>query len=124
MVGADALSRWVDWAERSTCVLFGDGAGAVVLEVADAQAAAAGAPPAPAGGLLGGIVAARLHSEGPDALALGAAVAPAGPAADDAAAGATPAAAGAPAARYAALSMRGAGCTSSRRRPCRARCAA
>jgi 3-oxoacyl-[acyl-carrier-protein] synthase III len=36
VVGADCLSRLVDWRDRSTCVLFGDGAGAVVLEpVAD-----------------------------------------------------------------------------------------
>jgi 3-oxoacyl-[acyl-carrier-protein] synthase-3 len=32
VVGADTLSRIVDWSDRSTCVLFGDGAGAVVLE--------------------------------------------------------------------------------------------
>lgn len=32
LIGADALSRWVDWSDRSTCVLFGDGAGAVVLQ--------------------------------------------------------------------------------------------
>lgn len=31
VVGADALSRWVDWEDRNTCVLFGDGAGAMVL---------------------------------------------------------------------------------------------
>ncbi|KAJ8601143.1 hypothetical protein CTAYLR_008492 [Chrysophaeum taylorii] len=31
VVGADALSRWVDWDDRGTCILFGDGAGAVVL---------------------------------------------------------------------------------------------
>jgi 3-oxoacyl-[acyl-carrier-protein] synthase III len=31
VVGADALSRMVDWSDRSTCVLFGDGAGAAVL---------------------------------------------------------------------------------------------
>ncbi|MDB9312229.1 ketoacyl-ACP synthase III [Spirulina sp. CS-785/01] len=31
LIGADVLSRWVDWSDRSTCVLFGDGAGAVVL---------------------------------------------------------------------------------------------
>ncbi|NLT58691.1 MAG: ketoacyl-ACP synthase III [Clostridiales bacterium] len=31
VVAADAMSRQVDWRERSTCVLFGDGAGAVVL---------------------------------------------------------------------------------------------
>lgn len=31
VIGADALSRWVNWSDRRTCVLFGDGAGAVVL---------------------------------------------------------------------------------------------
>jgi 3-oxoacyl-[acyl-carrier-protein] synthase III len=31
VVGADALSTMVDWADRRTCVLFGDGAGAIVL---------------------------------------------------------------------------------------------
>ncbi|MBV8887300.1 MAG: ketoacyl-ACP synthase III [Chroococcidiopsidaceae cyanobacterium CP_BM_RX_35] len=34
LVGADILSRWVDWEDRKTCVLFGDGAGAVVLQAA------------------------------------------------------------------------------------------
>ncbi|NET50879.1 MAG: ketoacyl-ACP synthase III [Merismopedia sp. SIO2A8] len=32
LVGADVLSRWVDWGDRRTCVLFGDGAGAVVMQ--------------------------------------------------------------------------------------------
>jgi 3-oxoacyl-[acyl-carrier-protein] synthase-3 len=32
VVGAETLSRWVDWTDRGTCVLFGDGAGAVVLQ--------------------------------------------------------------------------------------------
>lgn len=32
LIGADVLSRWVDWSDRTTCVLFGDGAGAVVLQ--------------------------------------------------------------------------------------------
>ena len=32
VVGGDVLSRIVDWTDRRTCVLFGDGAGAVVLE--------------------------------------------------------------------------------------------
>jgi len=32
VIGAETLSRMVDWTDRSTCVLFGDGAGAVVLE--------------------------------------------------------------------------------------------
>lgn len=32
LIGADMLSRWLDWSDRGTCVLFGDGAGAVVLQ--------------------------------------------------------------------------------------------
>lgn len=32
VIGADALSRWVDWDDRNSCILFGDGAGAMVLE--------------------------------------------------------------------------------------------
>jgi 3-oxoacyl-[acyl-carrier-protein] synthase-3 len=32
VIGADQLSRWVDWDDRRTCVLFGDGAGAVAVE--------------------------------------------------------------------------------------------
>ena len=32
VIGAETLSRMIDWNERETCVLFGDGAGAVVLE--------------------------------------------------------------------------------------------
>lgn len=32
VIGADILSRWVDWSDRTTCVLFGDGAGAVVMQ--------------------------------------------------------------------------------------------
>ena len=32
IIGADVLSRWVDWSDRSSCVLFGDGAGAVVCQ--------------------------------------------------------------------------------------------
>ena len=32
LIGADVLSRWLDWSDRSTCVLFGDGAGAVVCQ--------------------------------------------------------------------------------------------
>ncbi|MGC9524856.1 MAG: beta-ketoacyl-ACP synthase III [Limnospira sp.] len=35
LVGADILSRWVDWSDRRTCILFGDGAGAVVLQRSD-----------------------------------------------------------------------------------------
>ena len=36
VVGADQLSRWVDWDDRRSCVLFGDAAGALVLEASDA----------------------------------------------------------------------------------------
>jgi 3-oxoacyl-[acyl-carrier-protein] synthase-3 len=32
VVGADALTRIVDWKDRNTCILFGDGAGAIVLQ--------------------------------------------------------------------------------------------
>jgi 3-oxoacyl-[acyl-carrier-protein] synthase III len=35
VVGSDAMSRIVDWKDRTTCVLFGDGAGAVVLEATE-----------------------------------------------------------------------------------------
>lgn len=35
LVGGDLLSRWVDWSDRRTCVLFGDGAGAVVIQAND-----------------------------------------------------------------------------------------
>ena len=48
VVGADALSRIVDFTDRSTCVLFGDGAGAVVLEASDEP----------------GILSAHLHADG------------------------------------------------------------
>ncbi|MDJ0509960.1 MAG: beta-ketoacyl-ACP synthase III [Crocosphaera sp.] len=37
VIGADILSRWVDWSDRTTCVLFGDGAGAVVCQGIEAQ---------------------------------------------------------------------------------------
>ena len=42
VVGVDLLSRYLDWTDRNTCVLFGDGAGAVVLSASEAP-----------GGLLG-----------------------------------------------------------------------
>ena len=57
VVGADALSRWVDWSDRNTCILFGDGAGAVVLR-ASAGGGSAGVGP----GLLGF----AMHSNGAD----------------------------------------------------------
>ena len=35
VIGAETMSRIIDWTDRETCVLFGDGAGAVILEAAD-----------------------------------------------------------------------------------------
>jgi 3-oxoacyl-[acyl-carrier-protein] synthase-3 len=35
IVAAEALSRFIDWQDRATCVLFGDGAGAVLLQASD-----------------------------------------------------------------------------------------
>lgn len=32
VVGADSLSKWIDWSDRSTCILFGDAAGAVIIQ--------------------------------------------------------------------------------------------
>lgn len=52
VIGAETFSRILDWDDRTTCVLFGDGAGAVVLE---AQDVAEDGP---------GILASRLHAEG------------------------------------------------------------
>jgi 3-oxoacyl-[acyl-carrier-protein] synthase-3 len=37
VIGAESLSRIVDWTDRNTCVLFGDGAGAVVLSASEEQ---------------------------------------------------------------------------------------
>jgi 3-oxoacyl-[acyl-carrier-protein] synthase-3 len=54
VIGAETFSRLLDWEDRTTAVLFGDGAGAVVLE-AQAQAGAAADR---------GVLATRLHSDG------------------------------------------------------------
>ncbi len=35
IIGADQLSGWMDWSDRRSCVLFGDGAGAIALEAID-----------------------------------------------------------------------------------------
>lgn len=35
VIGAEVLSRIVDWSDRNTCILFGDGAGAAIVEAAD-----------------------------------------------------------------------------------------
>ncbi|MFL0671568.1 MAG: beta-ketoacyl-ACP synthase III [Erythrobacter sp.] len=56
VIGAETFSRILDWEDRTTCVLFGDGAGAVVLEAPEA-----GAPSNPAAP---GIIATRLHADG------------------------------------------------------------
>jgi len=48
VVGAEVLSRLLDWNDRSTCVLFGDGAGAVVLQASDTP----------------GIIKTKLHADG------------------------------------------------------------
>lgn len=48
VVGAEVFSRILDWNDRGTCVLFGDGAGAVVLEASDTP----------------GILASALHADG------------------------------------------------------------
>lgn len=53
VIGAETFSRILDWEDRATCVLFGDGAGAVVLEARESDAA--DAP---------GILANRLHADG------------------------------------------------------------
>ena len=37
VIGAETMTRLMDWSDRGTCVLFGDGAGAVVLEPAEGQ---------------------------------------------------------------------------------------
>lgn len=48
VVGAEVLSRILDWQDRTTCVLFGDGAGAVVLQASETP----------------GIIAVKLHADG------------------------------------------------------------
>jgi len=48
VVGAETLSRVIDWTDRGTCVLFGDGAGAVVLEAAEEP----------------GLISTHLHADG------------------------------------------------------------
>jgi len=48
VVGAEVLSRMLDWKDRTTCVLFGDGAGAVVLRASETP----------------GIISSKLHADG------------------------------------------------------------
>ena len=54
LIGAETFSRIMDWTDRGTCVLFGDGAGAVVLEAAEGQGTSADR----------GILATDLNSDG------------------------------------------------------------
>ncbi|MGC9370780.1 MAG: 3-oxoacyl-[acyl-carrier-protein] synthase III C-terminal domain-containing protein, partial [Paracoccaceae bacterium] len=54
VIGAETFSRILDWQDRSTCVLFGDGAGALVLEAAEGEGTAQDR----------GILATDLHSDG------------------------------------------------------------
>ena len=49
VVGAEALTKFTDWEDRTTCVLFGDGAGAVILEATEEER---------------GIISMRIHSDG------------------------------------------------------------
>lgn len=49
VIGAETLSRFVNWKDRSTCILFGDGAGAFVLQASEKP---------------GGVLSAVLHSDG------------------------------------------------------------
>ena len=47
VIGADALSRYVDWRDRGTCILFGDGCGAVLLTArGEGEASSASSSPA------------------------------------------------------------------------------
>jgi 3-oxoacyl-[acyl-carrier-protein] synthase-3 len=54
VIGAETFSRIMDWTDRGTCVLFGDGAGAVVLEATEAEGSSADR----------GILATDLNSDG------------------------------------------------------------
>lgn len=54
VIGAETFSRLLDWQDRTTCVLFGDGAGAVVLEGYDAAGTSADR----------GVLSTHLHSDG------------------------------------------------------------
>ena len=54
VIGAETFSRLMDWTDRGTCVLFGDGAGALVLEAGEGDGTTADR----------GILATDLHSDG------------------------------------------------------------
>lgn len=53
VIGAETFSRILDWEDRTTCVLFGDGAGAIVLEARDVDEATGP-----------GVLASKLHADG------------------------------------------------------------
>ncbi len=55
VIGAETFSRILDWNDRTTCVLFGDGAGAMLLEAREVDESDPAAP---------GILATRLHADG------------------------------------------------------------
>jgi 3-oxoacyl-[acyl-carrier-protein] synthase-3 len=54
VIGAETFSRLLDWTDRTTCVLFGDGAGAVVLRAAEGSGTSADR----------GILSSHIHSDG------------------------------------------------------------
>lgn len=54
VIGAETLSKVVDWTDRNTCVLFGDGAGAVVIRAKEGEGTASDT----------GILSTRLYSDG------------------------------------------------------------
>ncbi|WP_226621645.1 beta-ketoacyl-ACP synthase III [Alloyangia pacifica] len=54
VIGAETFSRIMDWTDRATCVLFGDGAGALILEASEGAGSAADR----------GILSVDLHSDG------------------------------------------------------------
>ncbi len=54
VIGAETFSRLLDWEDRTTCVLFGDGAGAIVMEAVEGDES----PTAP------GLIASKLRSDG------------------------------------------------------------
>jgi 3-oxoacyl-[acyl-carrier-protein] synthase-3 len=54
VIGAETFSRLMDWQDRTTCVLFGDGAGAIVLEAEEGEGSVADR----------GVLASRLRSDG------------------------------------------------------------
>jgi 3-oxoacyl-[acyl-carrier-protein] synthase III len=61
LIGAETFSRILDWQDRATCVLFGDGAGAVVLRAGEGEPETGGG----AGHNVGrGIISTHLHSDG------------------------------------------------------------